>query len=137
MTSQAAIEDIPQPEALPSEDRLLEVDDLESYVSQLDPFLAFHGYKPSEYRDWLKINAREVELQLLECRIASREQDSQVKFGLTIDWSAVRAKILKYMQAGEEAQLTSRIRGMPSMRGQFQLYDCGIFYKTMVVSSAD
>ena len=47
--TQATLETIPQPEELPPEDRRLEVEDLEPYPSQLDPFLASHGYEPTEY----------------------------------------------------------------------------------------
>lgn len=49
------MEGIPQPEELPSEDRLLEVEDLERYLSQLDPFLEFHGLKATEYSEWLQV----------------------------------------------------------------------------------
>ena len=53
--SKVTLESIPQPEELPSEDRLLEVEDLEQYLSQLDPFMEFHGYKASSYSDWLQV----------------------------------------------------------------------------------
>ena len=68
---------IPQPEELPPADRLFKLEDLNHYLSQLDPFMEFHGFKATEYRDWLKINCREVEAQLAQCRMEEFETKMQ------------------------------------------------------------
>ena len=158
--SQVTLDSIPQPEELPSKDRLLEVEDLEQYLSQLDPFMEFHGYEASTYSDWLQvclcsvpflkvserisdimrhfalqINAREVESQLLQSRLEYMNIVDSLRFEPEAaetmrEWPK---KMLEIMQADANTRRESKLRSMPSMRIHFSLYDCGLFEETMAV----
>ena len=72
---QATLLDIPQPEELPSEVDLLTAEDLDRYLSQLEPFENFHGYKTTLWGDWLEFNALEVEDRLVLIRSAEEDDD--------------------------------------------------------------
>lgn len=156
------LERIPQPEDLPPDDRLLQIADLERYMSQLDPFLQFHGYKTTEYGDWLKINSREVAVRLAQSRAtetyinqgiaafanASPEEQAQKRESIALpNWAAVfdalarsqggkaRQSVLDNMLVDQEIQLTTKLRDMPSMRLHFWMFDCGLLEETMAVSA--
>jgi hypothetical protein len=47
---------------------LLTAEDQNKYLSQLEPFLSFHGYKTTLWGDYLELNALAVEDLLLELR---------------------------------------------------------------------
>ena len=62
---QATLLDIPQPEELPSEANLLTPDDQDKYLGQLEPYLAWLGYRPTTWGEWLEFNALQTEDDLL------------------------------------------------------------------------
>ena len=77
---QATLLDIPQPEELPNEVDLLTAEDLDRYLSQLEPCLSFHGYKPTLWGDWLELNALEVEDRLLKIRSSVEDDGIGIAF---------------------------------------------------------
>ena len=77
---QATLLDIPQPEELPNEVDLLTAEDLDRYLSQLEPCLAFNGYKPTLWGDWLEFNALEVEDTLVDLRSTAEDDGYERDF---------------------------------------------------------
>ena len=57
--------DIPQSEQLPSEAELLTAQEQDDYLEQLEPYLAFHGFKSTNWGEWLELNAVDVEDSLV------------------------------------------------------------------------
>lgn len=67
---------IAQPEQLPPRDRVLKVEDQEQYLKQLEPFLAFHGYRSTTFEDWLEMDPTSVVHRLINTRLSKEGMDS-------------------------------------------------------------
>lgn len=77
---------MPQPEELPSDERMLTPADHILYGGQPTPFLAFLGFKSSTYGDLLEIQSREFAFRLASVR----QQEAEAKDYDEEEWRSMK-----------------------------------------------
>ena len=118
---QATLLGIPQPEKLPRDVELLTSEDQNKYLDQLEPFLAFTGYKKATWGDWLEFNALDVEASL---------QQMFISYHYSIHSAC------SYLGANLNTKLDTPLRTLGNARTSpaVSMFDFGLFERTMVVS---